>query len=1042
MVLRGGHPPGWAQAGLGVFLALASLHAPELPAAAADLLESAQVRVHDVGSGVVEQGVPQGDGSHLFASLSLALIASREDCRWHGRLINLAAATSPERAVELSLALPVARDGLVWGDDIRRTRAVGAREVFENTMPSSAGREGFVARYPFACVWGETGGIAIANPIDEPRILRLAYDGASQELRATWSLGLSPATAKFPNHARVEAMVFDIDPAWGFRSAAERFIAMQPEAFTVRAPRQGIWMPFTQIDRVDRPEDFGFAFHEYHPNVSIAHNEANSISSLIYTEPVVHWLNLPPGVERTYLGYMGHLATLADAKASSLISSGCFEPNGTFTHGFHVFPWADGARTPTNPDPDVARTPRAPANRFDEEWATISGAPEGNDGAYFDSFEGWEMDRLNHRRDHWAGVDWPLTFDRDGRLAYPNMFHAYEFAREVAARLHPARQLTMANTAPYRFCWTTAWLDVMGIETNWGTGEELNPPPLPERDWVRTLAGAKPYCYLQNVPFDQFRGAKVEGYFEQCLFHGFFPSFFSHDAANDPYWENAALCNEDRAVFLRFLPAIRRVAEAGWRPVTGVRSDNAAVLVERFGERDALHLTLMNTSGSPQRASLSVDPALVTGLGICSAYDLQTLEMLGQTPPTAPGDALMLDVEMAPRQVRAVRLLSEAATFTDGTAASHEASLIARMASESHRGHEAEYVEALWRAAGEAALVRSLRQQLGDGTEVTLQGPRTGLPGQTLRVTGSVSVSDVTLFLAGREVAHAEGDSLAMPAGAARGDVFQLRAQFSSSRAHGVRFFTVRVASPLEISGLPRRVVYRDERALTFEVQNNSGEPQDMAVTVTPPAGLIAEPAAAPLSLAAGERQSVVTLLAADAPGEVSAELVITVRGAGLRAEVSVPVHRLGPEASLTRGDDVVVEVDSVFGGYSARPLNDGVTDTRGVAWDEAAWAAAEAMAPHAATFTFPSPRLIREVTVWWALDGGRLWSSRQFRVDVQRGDGTWVTLAEREDSAPRERDVVAFDPVPALAVRILQPTGGGPPERPGIMWISEVEAR
>ncbi len=1013
-------------------------------------------RAVDFRTGETEEGARAADGLWIFPDLGLSLTttwtAESDHLRFAGSLINTRAATDPERAVTLTMGLSVdpTLPGLAWDNDIRTSRPVTVGETYQNTMPSRAGAEHFVARYPLVCVRGEGWGLALANPIDEPHIERLLFDATRGELAIAWDLGVSPITEHFPGRADVTALVFRTDAAWGFRDAWRRFMALHPDAFTVRQQRQGNWMPFTQIDRVERPEDFDFGVHEYHLDVSIDWNEQHGVASMIYTEPVVHWLDMPAGMERTYEQYMAHLRRQISPKASSLITSGCFGPDQLFTHGFFEFPWANGARTPTNPDPEVATTPRAPNNRFDEDWAVIANALGWNgsgllhsDGAYFDSFEGWDMDQLNYRRDHWRTVDWPLTFDSEGRLAYPDMFHAFEFAAEVARRLRPEGMLTMANTVPYRFVWSTAWLDILGIETSWGVGEDLTPPPSEELDWIRTLCGAKPYCWLQNVPYEQFRGAKVTGYFERNLFFGFYPSFFSHDAANDPYWEDPALYNEDRSVFLRHMPAIRRVGEAGWQPVTHARADHPDVQIERFGEGDAFYLTLFNAGDLPAEAAVTFDAALASDWAV---WDLLSLEIApldaatGAFALTLPGEGV--------RALRVQRMTSNALAVAGDEMVARLAALEALVADPSRAGHEAEYAESLARARGEAELVAGLGAERAAAVDVAVEALSVASPGADLAVRVSPSGSGTASLLHRGEVLAETSFTdreftLAVPDTVDFGETLSLRVNFAAPIAT-TRWLALPVVFPLELHGLPWRVVFRDERTLDLEIANNTGETQIIGLTLMPPEGLLAEPAAHETTLTMGERESLTVTLRPAAPvvSEWSGEMGMGLLCSTFAMDGVVLFTLLDPGASLARDDNVTVEVDSAYSSYTAAPLRDGITDTAEVAWSEAAWASGESFEPHWVLIRFPSLTEVREVKVWWALDGGELWSSARHRGEVQTPAGEWVEVGAIENETPREFDHHSFDPIMAQAVRVIQPAGGGPVGRESLMWLSEVEVR
>ena len=71
--------------------------------------------------------------------------------------------------------------------------------------------------------------------------------------------------------------------------------------------------------------------------------------------------------------------------------------------------------------------------------------------------------------------------------------------------------------------------------------------------------------------------------------YGFWPSFFSANAATAVYFKNASLYERDRPLFKRFVPVLRAINAAGWEPlrsaalVGGPRPEAGAVFVERFG---------------------------------------------------------------------------------------------------------------------------------------------------------------------------------------------------------------------------------------------------------------------------------------------------------------------------------------------------------------------------------------------------------------------------------------------------------------------------
>jgi hypothetical protein len=120
----------------------------------------------------------------------------------------------------------------------------------------------------------------------------------------------------------------------------------------------------------------------------------------------------------------------------------------------------------------------------------------------------------------------------------------------------------------------------------------------------RALCKGKPYCFLMNTEFERFSHEAVEKYMKRCLAYGMFPGFFSHNASQGHYFTRPELYDRDRDLFKKYVPLCKLVAEAGWEPVTGARSDKEGTYVERYGEK---YVTVLNDTDGPQEATLSVD---------------------------------------------------------------------------------------------------------------------------------------------------------------------------------------------------------------------------------------------------------------------------------------------------------------------------------------------------------------------------------------------------------------------------------------------------
>ncbi len=124
------------------------------------------------------------------------------------------------------------------------------------------------------------------------------------------------------------------------------------------------------------------------------------------------------------------------------------------------------------------------------------------------------------------------------------------------------------------------------------------------------------------------------------------------------------------------------------------------------------------------------------------------------------------------------------------------------------------------------------------------------------------------------------------------------------------------------------------------------------------------------------------------------------------------------------------------------RKIIDFITNNNpeGAHWTKQAWASNEG-GSHFVELRFPQPVKPRLLRLWWARDAGQVHASRKFEVQVRSGD-QWVTMPGQQIQPPTRPElteiVLTGGPVPAL--RLFQLDGGGSTERPGLLWLSELE--
>jgi len=552
-----------------------------------------------------------------------------------------------DRAITLLFALPLDATGWRWGDDIRRSRRIEGKAEFANIVSVRCGATGTMSLYPLAAIYSERQGLALGIDMAKAAQYRLVYHPGTKQFYLGYDFGLVPETQRFPGAAEFRFVLFRFDPQWGFRAAFQKYTEIFPQYFALRSPDQGLWMPFTDVSKVQDWQDFGFKFHEGNNNVPW--DDAHGVLSFRYTEPMTWWMRMPKEAPRIPAEAMRIRDKLADgtdrsqrrmAQVSQVAAM--WDDSGEPALLFRNEPWCNGAVWSLNPNPDL---PAPPAESGDESsdrsegynaatvyWNASTkknlygpGAKGQLDGEYLDSLEGYVTTDLNFRREHFRYSSVPLTFASDTKQ--PALFKGlavFEFTKWISAQVHGLGKLMFANGVPYRFSFLCPWLDVMGTETDWLSGGKYRPASDSQMSLWRTMSGRKPYLLLMNTDYSVFGPEMVEKYFKRSLFYGVFPGMFSHNAADDPYWQNPKWYNRDRPLFKKYLPLIKRVAEAGWQPVTKATCDNNRIFLERFGPGadGAVYLTLLNDSPDHQEGKVSIDLA---GLGFAGSVQAREL---------------------------------------------------------------------------------------------------------------------------------------------------------------------------------------------------------------------------------------------------------------------------------------------------------------------------------------------------------------------------------------------------------------------------------
>jgi hypothetical protein len=584
--------------------------------------------------------------------------------------------TKTDRAVTVYLALPVDAVGWQWGQDIRHAETVTPNREYTDQTHVNVGATGGLSLYPFACVADSRGGVALASQQDWPSVYRLFYHGPSRHLVIAWDLAMTGKTAAWPSHnARFRCRIFRVPPGapdWGFRRAADRFYHLYSRAFARRATAEGIWMPFTDPSKVENAQDFHFAYHE--GDNSVKSDNAHGILSFRYSEPSTYWLPMPPEMPRTYENALGLIQANSQkpetpAKdgepsprdwARAVLSSGTQDAGGQFNLEFRNEPWANGAVFVLDPNPEFGATADRPTRASlnysleaaNSRYSDAATAAHGRlDGEYLDSLESW-TDTQDYRPSDLAACPYPLPYDTDSHEpTLPQWYSLHTFVRFVSQDLHNRDRLLMANTTPVRFSIFAPLLDVMGIETNWLDEQgRWQPDDDAIFNFRRTMSCRKPYLLLMNTDYDRFTHPMVEKYLQRSLFYGVYPSMFSANAADHPYWETPRWYNRDRDLFKKYIPILQRLSVAGWEPVTEARASDPTVYVERYGAR---LFTLLNSSAQSHEVTVRIDLHALNLPGTPKVVNLITGATL---PATLNAGALNIPISLQPEEVAALEL--------------------------------------------------------------------------------------------------------------------------------------------------------------------------------------------------------------------------------------------------------------------------------------------------------------------------------------------------------------------------------------------------
>jgi hypothetical protein len=564
-----------------------------------------------------------------------------------------------DRALAVTFTLPLELAGWRWENTAAcaRTLRPGRTEPSEPTDFLYLGKKGDgfanedptnygirISKLPFNAVVKGGLGLAMAYPLHEPRVFLLSASAAG--LTITFSLGVTPITRKFPSRASFRFILFPVDAAWGIRSASERYMGFFPELFRTKARRHG--NTGTISDPTKRPPDphladYGYAYSENdyqwtggeisRPALELARSVGIGPREIFHWRGPWYWFNEAPGditrdaqlasmkaqaegrIPATAHGINNQLCGCPhELSAKAAYNSYLEDHQGKLERINFEYPSYSCWLLPLNLDPNLPKPNRGGlATEWQYRYVKLWKKPgfRGPFGIAYDAFDDFSgFRRLNFRRAHLAVMDTPATFDpASGRVCQVKGFHDWAWVRVQSGIARRAGGLVMANVnLEHSMMFGGQFIDVIDRERRMEDYDE-------ERlSTHRMLLGAKPVAFPGGGWAPKDRGEWLRQA-RKVLAFGMSPG----------------ATGERREEIKALMPAVRRVAEAGWRPVPHARAKG--LWIERFGDRPGrLFFAVRNCAKKPLASRLEIDLA---GLGLAGAAGRLVLRQISPERPVS-----------------------------------------------------------------------------------------------------------------------------------------------------------------------------------------------------------------------------------------------------------------------------------------------------------------------------------------------------------------------------------------------------------------------
>ena len=151
------------------------------------------------------------------------------------------------------------------------------------------------------------------------------------------------------------------------------------------------------------------------------------------------------------------------------------------------------------------------------------------------------------------------------------------------------------------------------------------------------------------------------------------------------------------------------------------------------------------------------------------------------------------------------------------------------------------------------------------------------------------------------------------------------------------------------------------------------------------------------------------------------------------------PEVDLGKPAA-TMPDGVKIFVDSALPGYeNVDCILDGKLQTPGTTTYGGTWASAETPIAHWFCLALPKPREVSGIEISWANYQGTFWASDRYAILTWDGK-QWLNALRVSNNPEAQTSSHTFAPRTTDRILVWVPPGGNHPQRPDLMWVTEVK--